>query len=319
MWTSEVFQTNDFSRSTVSLAIFLSRESLTVCISTLQAAYIAIPESGRIELLVNGNTSLAQELGEFLKNGSYQRIRVWDIPLGDKGNAWNVYIHNVWLDECVAFFIDGYVRLFPDSLERLYQTLFVNPDAYGGCGVPSTGRTANAMRLDMIKNGGFHGNLCCLTCNAISELKRRKIKIVLGIYRVDSLMGAFLCYGLDETSKVWNPKRIVVDATASWDVDEKRWWRWTDVKAKLRQIERQLRGKMENAAIKNFFMVQHYHAEDLPIDCYTLIEHWATSDPNDYRMFFYKNPLSVFAFRRFLWLNHSFKQAGVTYLLSIDV
>lgn len=308
---SEVTKTIEFHQSNSTLAIFLSREPLAVCIKTIEAACIAVSKHGRIDLLVNGNTSLAHSLSRVLEDGLYQRVRVWDIPLGDKGNAWNLYIHKIWCDECIVFFIDGYVRLFEDSLERLYRTLHLNPDAFGGSGVPSIGRTANVLRLEMIKNGGFHGNLCCLTKNAICELKRRNIKIVLGMYRVDSLMGAFLCYGLDIASNKWNPKRTVVDSMASWDIDTKRWWRWSDCSAKIRQFERQLRGKMENAAVKNLFMVQNIDPERLPTDCYKLIEEWSTLDPSDYSRFVRMHPFAALAYWRYHGQKRTFNQAGL--------
>lgn len=313
---NDVTKAHDFQQSDSSLAIFISRESLTVCTKTLEAAIAAVPKKGKIELLVNGNAALAQSLAKLVQNDLFQRVRVWDIPLGDKGNAWNSYIHEVWRGECVVFFIDGYVRLFPDSLERLYQTLSSNPDAFGGSGVPSVGRTSNAVAREMIKNGGFHGNLCCLTYTAISELKQRNIKIVVGTYRVDSLMGSIICYGLDTTSKEWNQKRLVVDPLATWDLDVKRWWRWSDLQAKIRQFERQLRGKFENAAIKNLFITQNISPEMLPTNCYKLIEQWASVDQTEYRKFASRHPFATLAYKRHLQKKLSFEQAGVIKLLT---
>jgi hypothetical protein len=52
------------------------------------------------------------------------------IALGDKANAWNVYVHEVAPEAEVHFFIDGDVRIRPASFRRLCQALRTQPHAH---------------------------------------------------------------------------------------------------------------------------------------------------------------------------------------------
>lgn len=285
-----------------SLAIFLARESLEVCTRTLKAAFQAIPDHGVIDLLVNGNPPLAASLAKLvdLPSGVQRscRIRVWDISLGDKANAWNTYFHQIWGGESLVFFIDGYVRLHPDSLRNLDSALTARPSSLGGTGVPTVGWSAERLRREMLTSGGFHGNLCCVRGSVIDEIRRRNIRIPLGLYRVDSLMGAILTFGLNPLDNIWEPSRIVVVGESSWDLDMKSPWRWGDWVDKGKQFERQLRGKMENAAVKFLFTVLKDQPEKLPTDVRTLVEGWKAVDQVGFRQFVRIHPLSALAYRR---------------------
>jgi hypothetical protein len=73
-------------------------------------------------------------------------LRIWSIPLGDKANAWNQYIHHLWAGQELVFFIDGYVRLNSDAIELLGGAVQSDPQALGGSGVPTVGRSARALR-----------------------------------------------------------------------------------------------------------------------------------------------------------------------------
>lgn len=289
-------------RSDMVLAIFLGRESLETSSRTLSLALQAVPEDTTIELLVNGNPALANALVAFLQQqgGEYlpSRVRVWNIALGDKANAWNIYIQYIWAGETLAFFIDGYIRLFPDSLRSLVRALEARPSALGGTGVPSVGRSSGALRSEMLAHGGFHGNLCCIRGAVIAELRRRNVRIPLGLYRVDSLMGAILAFGLNPADNAWEMSRIVVAGDSSWDLDMKSLWRWDDWVGKRKQLERQFRGEIENAAVKFFFTVLKLQPEKLPADVRALVEGWKVVDQTGFQRFVRSHPLSALAYRR---------------------
>lgn len=289
--------------SCVALVIFVARESLNVFSETLEAACRAMGDDGTIDILVNGNPELAQNIKKVVQqkigNQSFLRVRVWSLVLGDKANAWNTYLHRIWEGEDLAFFIDGYVRLHQKSLQQLLRSLKANPQALGGTGVPTTGRSAKEIRTRMLIEGGFYGNLCCVKGLVIAEIRRRKIRIPLGLYRVDSLMGAMLYFGLNPKEHIWQTYRIIVDGEASWDLDLKQWWRWSDLMAKKKQIERQLRGSVENAAVKFFFKIVKEKPELLPGDCQSLVQAWEHQDPAGFREFVFRHPLAAMVYWRY--------------------
>jgi hypothetical protein len=234
-------------------------------------------------VLVNGNPGLANALAERMTLApvapGFHVVNIWSIAQGDKANAWNQYIHAIWSGQPLAFFIDGYVRLNPDSVALLGDAIAANPGLLGGTGLPSTGPSAKAIRASMAQHGGFHGNFCCITGSVIGQLRQRHITLPLGLYRVDSLMGALLSFGLRPENNDWDRHRILVHPTATWQTDPKHWWRPADLKAKLKRVFRQSRGMLENEAVKHHFLIKKLSPEQLPHTAAALVASWFSDSP----------------------------------------
>ncbi len=292
-----------------SVAIFLAREPLRVCLKTLSCALNAssgLKGAVSIDLLINGNNALASEVVSAFASGSLinavdsrTEVRVWSLAIGDKANAWNAYLHRIWANEQMAFFIDGYVRLRPDALSSLADNTAGSVISLGGTGVPSVGPSASRIRKQMIESGGFHGNLCCIKGATIHEMISREIRIPIGMYRVDSFVGSVLSFGMNPSVHAWDSERIAVDEKASWDTDAKRWWRWSDLMSTRSRLWRQARGRMENAAVRYFFVFKKLMPEALPSNALDLIEAWALDDPSGFRSFIYRDPLAWCAFKQY--------------------
>jgi len=202
------------------------------------------------------------------------KIKVWSIVQGDKANAWNQYVHRIWAGEQLAFFVDGYVRLNRDAVRLLGNAVAADGTVLGGTGIPSMGRTAPAIRKQMLEVGGFHGNFCCIKGEAISQMRQRQIALPVGLYRVDSLMGALLSFGLHPETQIWDHKRILVHPDASWLIDPKKWWRPAEIRGKIKQILRQSRGALENRAVTDHFVARLQLAETLPKTVQELVLFW---------------------------------------------
>lgn len=287
-----------------AIVVFACRESLGVLEQTLAAVVAArCPPLGTVDVIVNGNRELADALvasPQVHAVAGSLRLRVWSIPVADKANAWNEYVHHIWGGEGVAFFIDGYVRLHPDAVKRLGAAVTARADALGGTGVPTGGRTARSVRESLVREGGYHGNFCCLTAAAMAELRRRGIRLPRGLYRVDSLMGALISFRLRPDLHPWAPRSIAVAADASWDVDEKRWWRWRDLRAKWSRLSRQAVGHLENAAVRDHLAVRRAAPEQLPATAVELVADWARRCPGEARRVVGRHPLHRQALARML-------------------
>ncbi len=274
-----------------ALVIFACRESLPQLCQTLDAALKSAATCAVIHVLINGNPALAIELARKLaeEHASATRpdaapmVQVWSIPLADKANAWNQYIHQLWSGESIAFFIDGYVRLNTDAVELLGSAVAANTQALGGTGVPTMGRSAKALRENMIINTGFHGNFCCIKGETLRHMRDQHVRLPVGLYRTDALMGAFLCYALDPANHVWEDYRIHVHPTASWQFDPAQWWRIRDLHAYLKRYFRQVRGKIENAAFADHLANRRCSPATLPTTAQEMVMAWVESCPEDYR------------------------------------
>jgi hypothetical protein len=276
-----------------AIVVFAARESLPVLQRSISAADAAASASGarhRIDVIVNGNPALARALSDDAGARTRCPLRVWSIALGDKANAWSEYIHAIWAGEDLAFFMDGYVRPNPDAARLLGDAVLADPVALGGSGVPSVGRTAQALRQDMLRHSGFHGNFCCIKGEVIAQLRAQPFRLPLGLYRGDSLLGAMLRFGLRPESEAWNPQRIHVHGDASWQTDAKRWWSLADLLGQFRRLRRQARGRLENEAVKHHFLSLRHAPSTLPATADDLVRQWLAARPQDVRALRRRNP-----------------------------
>jgi hypothetical protein len=274
----------------------MSREPEHVASRILLHVRASVPANSTIDVVVNGNAALADYLARHLETvpgSKAHAVRVWHIDFGDKANAWNQYIHRIWSGESVACFMDGYVRPLPEAITRLIAGAGQNGSSLGATGVPTVGRSASATRTLMQQNSGFHGNLCCIKAEALSGLRAAKIRLPLGLYRTDALMGAFLLFGLDPSRNGWDESRIAVIADASWETEPKRWWRVNDLISHWRRLVRQARGVFENQAAKELLAVRRAPPASLPSHASVLVREWAQRYPRKCAAMAIKHPLAV--------------------------
>jgi hypothetical protein len=270
--------------------IFASRESAEVLGQTIAAARIAALQRADIDVLINGNRALAAQVASHLagqpQDAGAARVRIWSISVNDKANAWNQYVQRVWAGEEVAFFIDGYIRLNLDALTLLGDAVMARPEVLGGTGVPT-----RALHARIASEGGFYGNFVCLKGTVIAELRRRGIALPFGLYRVDSLMGAWVNFGLDPKTQGWNPNRIFAHPDASWKKDAPRWWRFNDIRAQFKRRLRQSRGVLENLAVRDLLSTRKQAPESLPATASALVLEWVARCPDEAASVLRWNPL----------------------------
>lgn len=282
----------------INLAIFASRETTQELKQTLKHALESTQPNCTIDILINGNKKLESDLTATLKNTSkqpLQPIRVWSIPTADKANTWNQHIHSIWAGNTDTIYIDGYVLINRDSVLRLQNTLQKNPSALGTSGAPSIGWSAKKIRETMKNDGGFHGNFCAISAAALARIREHNAKLPLGMYRVDALMGAFLAFGLSDKERRWQPK-IYTPTTfdATWMCTEKLWYSPKDIASWYRRRERQLRGQIENSAIKALLTEDMTSFADLPKNIAALFETWKDRQPKEFQRRRYQKAKNYF-------------------------
>lgn len=289
-----------------SLAVFASRETCEVLHNSVLATMASADAAGvlvTIDVLINGNSSLATAMTKRLVGTSLLNrqsvVRIWDLPLGDKAHAWNEYFSRIWSGESLAFFTDGYVKPHQDAIRLLGHAVMSDTVALGGSGAPSIGRTARNQRTRMLAEGGMQGNFCCIKGDTIAELKKRNIKLPVGLYRTDSLVSTMLAFGLDPLGKSWNQKRILVCPDVSWINDYKNWWNAGHVTDQLKRVLRQARGMLETAAIKNHFSARRRAPELLPGTASELVVEWKERCTDEFRDLIRRHPLCFYAMKHF--------------------
>lgn len=282
-----------------SVAIIASRENLTMLESCIRSASIACADHpAYIDVLINGNADLARnaaaQVGNWARSSCH--IRIWSIAQGDKAHAWNEYVHRIWTPGTTAFFLDAYALARPDAFVHLDHALS-QPGILAATGVPTAGRSAPALRAQMLSGGGFHGNMNAIGSSAMGRLKACGFRLPLGLYRTDSLIGSVLSFDLNP-ERGWEPKRIAVVADATWDVPGIGALTFRNVISQLKRMLRQARGHVENRAAREHLAIRLLAPETLPRTSEELMLDWVASQPEQARALFRRSPLSYYAVRK---------------------
>ena len=123
-----------------SIAIFAHNEERTIrrCIDSVltSSGYF---ERMRVFVLANGCTDRTVDTVRDITN-SAPIVRLVDIPLGDKCNAWNIYVHELApCDTDIFFFMDGDCWCPANTLESMACEVAHHPHASAIAGVPLSG------------------------------------------------------------------------------------------------------------------------------------------------------------------------------------
>lgn len=263
-----------------AVAIIASREDGTTLAATIESVLDACDaHETTIDLLVNGNPGLVREIAQQLARGHIARgrtgrVRLWSIDFGDKANAWNQYVHQVWPGSRLVFFVDGYCRVEQPAFEALASGLERQPDCLAATGIPSTGRSAGRLRRQMQSEGGIHGNLHALRGEVLAKMRSLGFRLPVGLYRTDALVGAALSFNLDPGRFEWDPRRILLVGDARWSLRHLSWWRPSDLKAHAKRRLRQEQGRLENLAVRRQFAELRRPLGNLAPTVRLLVEDW---------------------------------------------
>ena len=282
-----------------SVAIFTARESISTLGGCVNAALAACAgREATVDILVNGNRALADETAQLVASIAPPpgvAARVWFIALGDKAHTWNEYVYRISKEGSLAFFVDGYAEVRPDAFRLIEEALAVNSEALAVSGVPTSGRTAAALRAHMLQEGGIHGNLYALCPSAMQDLRKSEFRLPLGLYRTDPMMGAVLMYRFDPAKYKWDAKAIFVHPDATWDVRRGPVWTLSNMLVLWRRKLRQAQGDLENRAVREHLSIQKRAPREIPATTRELVGNWISSRRAQARSMMVLNPLAFYA------------------------
>lgn len=286
-----------------AVALFVARETPDTLAASLLAAICACGDTpSTIAVLVNGNDALAEAAIGIVERltdlPSSCRIELWNIAPGDKAHAWNVYLHEVAVDADLSFFVDGYAQVRPDAFRLLADALHGDPALLAGTGVPTVGRSAEALRRQMLANGGLHGNLYVFPRHVMQLLKRCGFHLPRGLYRNDSLLGALCNYNFDPAQASWNPRRVLVHPAVSWGLQEVHASPLGWLQGQYKRLLRQAQGTLENIAVRDHFSLRKLAPETLPQTVTALVREWVGRHPEHAGHLFRRHPLTRLAYAK---------------------
>lgn len=265
-----------------AVAVIAARESVTTLIDVITSAAMACGNTNaRIDVLINGNALLASALSKAFSPKDWPtniEVLIWYFPIGDKAATWNAYIQDMEIDAELTFFLDGYARPTVSAFSELSAALVAHPSALAVTGIPTMGASADRLAKSMLRDGGIHGNMFALPRRSVAEFRRRHIRLPIGLYRVDSLIGAIINFNFDPAHNQWDPRRIAVQPSATWRFDPLKYWRPRDLFTQWKRRSRQNQGILENKAIRDFLALKRRPPEQMPETARELVMAWWTGN-----------------------------------------
>lgn len=183
-------------------------EKIIACLDSIFAA-----EPGKsldVFVMANGCTDRTESLvSDYAERDP--RVHLVSIALGDKCNAWNVFIHETVRIACpdreVYFFMDGDARVAPGSLSVLAEALENDPHAHASSAVPGSGRSRRKDRAEILDQRGLVANLYALRRSFIARLQDLGVRLPLKLEGDDGLLGALIKWDLEPRGG-WDDRRI---------------------------------------------------------------------------------------------------------------
>ncbi|HEY0423655.1 MAG TPA: hypothetical protein VGC82_10065 [Rhodopila sp.] len=246
-----------------NVAVFCRNEQASIARCIESIAQASRTKRAVITLIVNGCTdnSTATALAAASRCGV--AITIYEIAHGDKANAMNRFFHDLRESAEYYFFVDAYARIGLKALLAMETCLATRPDVVAATGVAVNGRTMHRQTEATLMQGGqLHGQLHALRKDFIDRLVARKIRIPIGLYYGDGLVGSMAMHDLDSRHNPWEPKRIGGSADATYEIPVLSPYRLQDVKRQFHRKTRQMRGRLENLAIRAIIYDHGY--EGLP-------------------------------------------------------
>lgn len=189
-----------------AIAVFAHNEARRIS-ACLQSVKNAIRTGDRCVVLNNGSTDSTQSMvDEFCAANSFCTSVA--IGIGDKANAWNVFVHELEISADVYCFLDGDCEIAPNSLDALEKCIATGAVANAAAALPAE-KISPKNRQSMMLGGGLAGGLYALSQRFVQRLRENNVRLPLGLIGDDSLVGALALWDLNPTVN-WDEQRIVI-------------------------------------------------------------------------------------------------------------
>lgn len=253
------------------VAVFAANEgdAIVGCVTAIDRA--ARGSATRISVLLNGTTD-ASAVRLRAVSLRHAHLCVYRIARADKSNAINVFLRELSGEAGLYVAVDGYAAINEDALRALREAAQRNSRAYLLSGVPAAGRMAAGTTAATLAGGVVNGQLFAMSPVFVRRFNELGLRLPVQLYRGDGLLGSMAAHDFRPTEAPWDTARVVGVAAARFHFRPLSWWRGRDIRRHYARSIRQVRGRMENAAIKEIIYRDGYAA--LPGNANAMLEAW---------------------------------------------
>ena len=239
-----------------NIAVYCQNEEkrLQGCLERVVAALTG--RRALITVILNGSRDRSLDIARAVAMAEAP-IEIFQIGSGDKSNAINQFIYALRSPARLYGAVDGYAYIASASFRAMEERLEADPHAVAVTGICSNGRTMNLATQNTLTVGGqLHGQLHAFRSDFYDRMVARHIKLPVGTYWGDGLLGSMAAHDLDALSQPWENSRIAGVAAATYEIPMLSPFRFDDVRRQLRRKVRQMRGQIQNAAISELSTVR---------------------------------------------------------------
>jgi len=231
------------------VAIYVANEAerLEACIASVVADLAGT--SHRITILLNGSTDGSAAIAVAAAR-RFPEVEVFTIRYADKSNAINQFYHHLRVPARLYGSVDGYVVVRPGAFAALAAHLAAHPDASTVSGFAVNGRTLPRPDTVRPRAGRVMGGMHALRPRFLDGIVARQLRLPVGLYRGDGLIGSMAAHDLDALTTPWDDQRILSEATAEVEVQRLSPFRPKHIRRQFHRKLRQMRGRIENAALE---------------------------------------------------------------------
>jgi hypothetical protein len=254
-------------------AIFGQNEAGTIgrCVRAIAAA----AQGRRVlaTIILNGTTDDSARVAQEAALACRLPTDIHTIAHADKSNAINHAFRGLRADARHHAYIDAYATIGSGTFAAFEAALSSNAKAVALSGIGFGGRTMPMVNREVLKTGGvLRGQLHCLRAGFIDRLVAHNLLLPVGLYRGDGLLGSMAAHDLDAMGQKWDNARIAGAPGAEFSIEPLSALSARDVRRQFRRMVRQMRGRLENEAIKEIIYTEGFAA--LPYSADSMIGGW---------------------------------------------
>lgn len=274
--------TNSASDAPVPIMVLAHNEERRI-VACLDSIFASEPSPNvEVYVMANGCTDRTEDLTrEYAKKR--REVKLVSIALGDKCNAWNVFVHDVAGAAAAGrktyVFMDGDAKVVPGSLSALARGLARNPHAHAASAPPASGRSMEKDRRELIEGRHLVANLYALRGTYVEALRARGVRLPLGLEGDDGLLGALTKWNLDPKTNGFDSMRIEPCSDSGFTFESVSPWEWKEWRGYWRRLVRYGRRSYEFQLLSRKLKAEGIkalpvHIRELYVDSGTLRLGW---------------------------------------------
>ncbi len=230
-------------RHTYSIVMFAYNEERNIQNSVSSVFNNADEQLDALYVIANGCTDNTVTMLNQLQH-QFPKLKIIEIVLGDKCNAWNNYMHTIAPESDVHFFVDADVQFSEQAFPKLCSTLMSNETANAVAGMPLSGRNKNYYQSLVTERSCLFGNCYGVKYSFIELLRTKQFKLPIGLCWIDSAITKAVNTDIDKQHEAL-PNRVVHNPSVGYVFNSLSCFSLDDIKLYFSRIARYQTGKLQ--------------------------------------------------------------------------